>query len=173
MTSTIAIMAAVLAASFLFVRLLHAKARDARDHGDFARRFFNAAEAVLDDPRAGPELARILEMMGVMLRRRTIVPRILFHVMSGEMKRRARAKTTKPPAWIAEAAGLNERARDQFAAAVVYGVLAVSYNHVVLGRILRASFFFLFQHGQVSPAAACSLEPVIPDLMNGNGMKMA
>jgi len=112
------------------------------------RRFFKAAEVLASDDRTPDELLRLVHGMAELIPSRTVLWRVVWFAVTGEM---ARAVQQPPTQWSrdrwGEIAALPDELQGQALEACVSFAQAISHNNVCLGPIVRRTVLFAMDQG--------------------------
>ena len=111
------------------------------------RRFFEAAEALASDDRTPDELLRLVHGMAELIPSRTVLWRVVWFAVTGEMARAVQQPTRWSRDRWGEIAALPEELQRQALGACVSFAQAIAYNNVCLGPIVRRTVLFAMDQG--------------------------
>lgn len=108
------------------------------------RRFFEAAEALASDDRTPDGLLRLVHGMAELIPSRTVLWRLVWFAVTGEMARAVR----RPTRWE-EVAALPDELQRYVLEACVSFAQAIAYNNVCLGPMVRRTVLFALDQSDV------------------------
>lgn len=108
------------------------------------RRFFEAAEALANDDRTPDRLLRLIHSMAELIPSRTVLWRLVWFAVTGEMVRAAQ----QPTRWE-EITALPDELQRQVREVCISFAQAIAYNNVCLGPIVRRTVLFALDQSDV------------------------